>query len=274
MLAVLARARLPRPRPSEIPRLLALAATGLAGFNIFLNGALREAEAGSVGVIVGCVPLALALLGPFLEGRAPCGRVVIAALLVSAGAVVIHWSGGPMSPTGLALSLGALACEAAFSLLAVPCLATLGPVRVSTYACVAAAAMLLAGAIEVDGSTAARLPTLREAMAFGYLAVVVTALAFVLWYSGVRRLQVERAGLFAGLVPVAALVTLAVVGAAVLTLPRLAGAVAVGAGVALGMNRRWEQAGPVPRSRLSGASVARQIQQPGFAGTPPGRAER
>jgi CHRD domain/EamA-like transporter family len=95
-------------------------------------------------------------------------------------------------------------------------------VGVSTYACVAAAAMLLAGAIEVDGSTAAHLPTPREAMAFGYLAVVVTALAFVLWYSGVRRLQVERAGLFAGLVPVAALVTLAVVGAAVLTLPLLA----------------------------------------------------
>jgi hypothetical protein len=149
-------------------------------------------------------------------------------------------------------------------------LATLGSVGLSTYACVAAAAMLLAGAIGVNGSTAARLPTPREAMAFDYLAVVVTALAFVLWYSGVHRLRVERAGLFAGLMPVAALVTSAAVGAAVLTLPRLAGAVAVGAGVALGMTRRHEQAGPEPRSRMSRASVAGQVQQQGSTGTASG----
>jgi len=142
-----------------------------------------------------------------------------------------------MSPTGLALSLGALACEAAFSLLAVPLLATLGPVGVFTCACAAAAAMLLAGAVGVSGSDAVGLPTRQEAAAFGYLAVVVPALGFVVWYSGVRRLGVERAGLFAGVVPVAAFVTSAAVGAAA-TLPRLVGAVAVGAGVTLGMSGR------------------------------------
>jgi hypothetical protein len=78
--------------------------------------------------------------------------------------------------------------------------------------------------------------------------VVVTALGFFLWYSAVRRLGVERAGLFAGLVPVAALVTSAAVGAAALTLGRLAGAVAVGAGVALGMKRSPEQSAPAPTS--------------------------
>jgi drug/metabolite transporter (DMT)-like permease len=237
VLAALSRGRLPRPRPGQVPGLLTLAATGLAGFNVFLIAALRQADAGSVGVIVGCVPLALALLGPALEGRAPSRRVVAAALVVSAGAAFVQWSGGPMSPTGLGLSLGALACEAAFSLLAVPLLATLGPVGVSTYACAAAAAMLLAGAVGVHGASAVRLPSPQEAAAFGYLAVVVTALGFVLWYSGMRRLGVERAGLFAGLVPVAALVTSAAAGAATLTLPRLVGAVAVGAGVTLGMKR-------------------------------------
>jgi drug/metabolite transporter (DMT)-like permease len=237
VLAALGRGRLPLPRPAQLAGLLALAATGLAGFNIFLIAALWQADAGSVGVIVGCVPLALALLGPALEGRAPSGRVVAAALVVSAGAALVQWSGGAMSPVALGLSLGALACEAAFSLLAVPLLATLGPVGVSTYACVAAAAMLLAGAVGLDGATAVRLPTVQEAAAFGYLAVVVTAGGFVLWYSGVRRLGVERAGLFAGLVPVAALVTSAAVGAAALTVPRLVGAVAVGAGVTLGIRR-------------------------------------
>lgn len=86
-------------------------------------------------------------------------------------------------------------------------------------------------------AAAVRLPTWQEAAAFGYLAVVVTAVGFVVWYSGVRRLGVEQAGLFAGLVPVAALVTSAAVGAAAFTLPRLVGVVAVGAGVTLGFKR-------------------------------------
>jgi drug/metabolite transporter (DMT)-like permease len=261
VLGALARGRLPRPRRSEILRLLALAATGLAGFNVFLIAALREADAGSVGMIIGCVPLVLAVGGPALEGRAPSRRVVAAAVVVSAGAAFVQWSGGSMSAVGLALAMGALVCEAAFSLLAVPLLATLGPVGVSTYACAAAAAMLLAGAVGVYGSDAFRLPTQSEAAAFGYLALVVTAFAFVLWYSGVRRLGVERAGLFAGLVPVAALVTSGAVGAGALTLPRLAGAVAVGAGVVLGMKRSGEQLATVPTSPASKPLVARLAQR-------------
>lgn len=260
VLGALARGRLPRPRRSEILRLLALAATGLAGFNVFLIAALREADAGSVGMIIGCVPLVLAVVGPALEGRAPSRRVVAAAVVVSAGAAFVQWSGGSMSAVGLALAMGALVCEAAFSLLAVPLLATLGPVGVSTYACAAAAAMLLAGAVGVYGSDAFRLPTQSEAAAFGYLALVVTAFAFVLWYSGVRRLGVERAGLFAGLVPVAALVTSGAVGAGALTLPRLAGAVAVGAGVVLGMKRSGEQLATVSTSPASKPLVARLAQ--------------
>jgi drug/metabolite transporter (DMT)-like permease len=248
VLAAFARGgRLPRLGPPEILRLLALAATGLAGFNVFLVAALREADAGNVGVIIGCVSLALAVVGPVLAGRPPSRRVLAAALVVSAGAAFVQWSGEAMSLAGLALALGALVCEAAFSLLAVPLLGTLGPVGVSTYACVAAAAMLFVGAVGVDGSRAFRLPTPQEALAFAYLALAVTALAFVLWYSAVRRMGVEQAGLFAGLVPVAALVGSAAVGTAGFSLMRLFGALAVSAGVTLGMRagqqRSLDQAG-------------------------------
>jgi len=238
VLVVLARGRLPRPRRAQLPRLLALAGTGLAGFNVFLIAALRAADPGSVGVIIGCLPLVMAVLGPALAARSPTGRVVAAAAVVSIGAAVVQWSGGSLPAAGLALALGALACEAAFSVLAVPLLASLGPVGVSTYACAAAAAMLLVGAFGVDGTAAFRFPSSREAESFAYLGLVVTALAFMLWYSGLRRLGVERAGLFAGLVPVAALLTSAAVGTTTLSLARLAGAVVVGAGVALGMTSR------------------------------------
>jgi drug/metabolite transporter (DMT)-like permease len=111
--------RLPRITRGQAASLLALAATGLAGFNAFLIAAVREADAGSVGVIVGCVPVALALAGPVREGRAVQPRVVVAAIVVSVGAAIVQWAGGPMSRAGLIPSFGALGCEAAFTLLAV-----------------------------------------------------------------------------------------------------------------------------------------------------------
>ena len=37
-----------------------------------------------------------------------------------------------------------------------------------------------------------------------HLAVVVTALAFLLWYTAVSRIGADRAGLFTGMAPVAA----------------------------------------------------------------------
>ena len=45
-----------------------------------------------------------------------------------------------------------------------------------------------------------------DLLAAAHLAVVVTALAFVLWYGAVARLGAARAGLFTGVVPVTAAV--------------------------------------------------------------------
>ena len=75
-------------------------------------------------------------------------------------------------------------------------------------------------------------------LATAYLAVAVTAVAFVLWYSGVRRLGASRAGLFTGVAPVAAAVAGLLLGA---PLPRplvWAGMAVVVTGLALGLRQR------------------------------------
>ena len=244
LLVAVARGRLPRLTLGQVARLLGLAASGLAGFNAFLIAAVREADAGSVGVIVGCVPVALALAGPLLERRAVRSRVVAAAVVVSAGAAAVQWAGGSMSLAGLVLSLGALACEAAFSLLAVPLIASLGPRSVSAYACLFAVPLLLAFGLALDGRDALPLPSLEEAGALAYMAVVVTALAFVLWYSSVERLGIERAGLFASVLPISALLSATVIGASSLTLIGLLGAVVVGVGVTVGVRGHDVRSGP------------------------------
>jgi drug/metabolite transporter (DMT)-like permease len=232
------------PTLRELGRLLLLAATGLAAFNVLLIGALREADAGSVGIVVGCAPVVLALAGPLLARRRPSARVLAAAVVVSSGAALVQFSGEPMSTRALLLAGGVLACEAAFSLLAIPLLPRLGPLAVSTYTCALAVPGLLAAGWLVHGASLVRLPGPREGLALGYMALVVTAGGFVAWYAAIARLGVDRAGLFAGLVPVAALAAAAVLGASPPTPARVLGAILVGAGVVVGTSGSSREADP------------------------------
>jgi drug/metabolite transporter (DMT)-like permease len=236
LLMALAGRRLPRLSARQLGRLALLSATGLAAFNLLVMAAEASMDPGSVGVIVASVPVLLALAGPLQAGRRPERRVVGAAVLVAAGAAAVQGLGGDVTAAGLAAALGALACEAAFSLLAAPLLRPLGPVAVSAWAAVLAVPMLLATGLLVDGpDELLRAPTLGEALGLAWLAVGVTAIAFVLWYSAVQHLGVERTGLLTGVLPASALVVAALLGREALTAGRLAGALLVGAGIAAGL---------------------------------------
>ena len=233
-LLTIARWRLPRLRPRELAGLVALSATGLVLFNLFVVEGVRETDPATVGVIVGCVPVVLAFAGPLLERRPLSWRVVVAAVVVAAGAAGVQGAGGGISATGLLLSLGALACEAAFSLLAVPHLARLGPLAVSTYACLFAIPLLAVWSLVADGASVP-LPDAEQAAAIAYLGLGVTTCGFLCWYSAVGLLGVERAGLFSGVLPVSALVVSALLGVAEITPERLAAVAVVAGGVTLGV---------------------------------------
>jgi drug/metabolite transporter (DMT)-like permease len=236
ILVLLAGRRLPRPTARQAVRLALLAATGLAAFNLLVLAAEESMDPGSVGVIVGAVPVLLALAGPLQERRRVEPRVLAAAAVVAAGAAAVQGLGGEVTAGGLAAALGALACEAAFSLLAAPLLAPLGPVVVSAWATIFAVPILAVAALAVDGpGEMLRTPTVQEALGIAWLAVAVTAAAFILWYSAVRALGVERTGLLSGVLPVSALVVAAILGRADLTAGRLAGALLVGGGIAVGL---------------------------------------
>jgi drug/metabolite transporter (DMT)-like permease len=235
LLFLLAGRRLARPTRAQLVRLALLAATGLVAFNLLVLAAERSMDPGSVGVIVAAVPVLLALAGPLQERRRPEPRVVAAAVVVAAGAAAVQGMSGGISAEGMAAALGALACEAAFSLLAAPLLRPLGPVAVSAWAAILSVPMLLVLGAVADGPDMLRVPTVDEALALAWLTVAVTAVAFVLWYSSVQTLGVERAGLLSGVLPVSALLVAAALGRETLTAGRLAGALLVGIGIAGGL---------------------------------------
>jgi drug/metabolite transporter (DMT)-like permease len=257
VLVLLARGRLPRLRPREAIGLAALALTGLVLFNLFVIEGVRETDPATVGVIIGCVPVLLAVAGPLLAGRAVSARVVAAAVVVAAGAAGVQWTDGGITLAGLLFALGALGCEACFSLLAAPHLERLGPLAVSAYACLFAVPMLVVWSLIADGPSLPA-PTSEQAAAIGYLALAVTAGGFVCWYTAVRLLGVERAGLFSGILPVSALACSAALGVADVTAGRLAAVAVVAAGITLGMRaaapRAAAEAGREPQPALTRAS--------------------
>jgi drug/metabolite transporter (DMT)-like permease len=237
ILFAVARAKglgLVRLTPRETLLLLSLAATGLVLFNVCVIQATRHASPTLVGTTVGTVPVVLALVGPLLARSRPSGRVLVAAAVVVAGATITTGLGSG-NLTGLPYAVGALACEACFSLLAIPLLPRLGPIRVSAYTQAAAIPLLLIVAVIADGGGILRTPTAAEAAGLLYLGTVVSAGAFFLWYDALPRLGADRAGLFAGLVPVGAIVTTVVLGLGTPTATDLAGAALVVAGLTVGL---------------------------------------
>ena len=85
-----------------------------------------------------------------------------------------------------------------------------------------------------EGPAAIATLTGPDWLAVGYLAVAVTAAAFILWYSCVRRLGASRAGLLTGVAPVAAAATGVLLGGPAPRPLVWAGIAVVAAGLTLG----------------------------------------
>ncbi|WP_025272396.1 DMT family transporter [Haloglycomyces albus] len=218
-------------------RIVLLALSGVAGFNVFLIMALRHADPSAVGTIIGGVPIALALLSPLLARRRPSPHLLAAAGIVTVGITLTQGLGGG-TWYGLAWGAAALAAEVIYHLVAASVVERLGAIRVSGYACLTAVPMLLLAAIVTDGTAAFQTPDSSEWIALLYLSVFATALAFSLWLVAVPRIGVERTGLCAGAAPVAAVVATWVIGTGDPQIADTAGAVLVAVGIVVGMRTR------------------------------------
>lgn len=232
-----------RPPPVRLNRrdvvlLLALAIGGLAVFNVAIAQATHYASSALVGTIVGSGPIVMAILGPLVArtGR-PSAQVFAAAIVVTAGTAVATGLGGG-DPLGALLAAVALAGEVSFSLFAVPILPKLGALRVSAYTAVVSVPLLLGAGAVIDGAAMLRVPTAAEFAAIVYLGLVVTAGGFLLWYDSLPRLGPDRAGLFAGIMPIGAIATMMLLGQGVPSPAESLGAALVVGGILFGLYRR------------------------------------
>ena len=113
-------------------------------------------------------------------------------------------------------------------------------------------------ASSAGGPPILRTPTATQLAALSYLTVAVTAVVFLTWYAAMKRLGVDRTGLFNGLIPIASLAAVALAGTGTITPLQCLAALTVLAGVLLGL-------GPAPQAP---ASTANQAGGPGVLPVP------
>lgn len=234
-----------RPRGAEWLWLLGVTLSGLVVFNLALVAGARHAEPAVLGVAVACVPVLLAAVGPLLEGRPPRRTALVAAVVVTCGAVLVQGL-GRSDGTGLLWAVVVFAGEAAFTLMALPVLRRTGPWGVSVHTTWLAAAVFAVLGLLTEGPGAAGRLDAGDLLAVGYLAVAVTALAFVLWYTCVGRLGAGRAGLLTGIAPVAAAASGVLLGEPAPRALVWLGIAVVASGLVLGLPAGRAPVSPVP----------------------------
>jgi len=236
LFARVAGQRLVRPRGTDWLWLGGVALTGSVLFNIALVQGSGHAEPAVLGVSVACVPPLLAVLGPLADGRRPSRAGLAAALAVTCGAALVTGL-GRTDAIGVGWAAVVWGCDAAFTLLAMPVLGRHGPWGVSVHATWIAAVVYGVIGLLHEGPAAVTRLRPDDWLAVGYLAVI-TAVAFVLWYSAVGRLGAGRAGLLGGVAPIAAAATGVLLGGPAPRPLVWVGVAVVVAGLALGLRVR------------------------------------
>lgn len=190
-----------------LPMLAAQAFFGVALFRVLMLAALSRASASEAGLATSATPAITALLsGLFLRERIRA-RAGLGIALAVLGMVLLESHGsisiGSGRLLGFALALGAAASESVFNVLSKRQGSSIGPRRTSAIV-MAMAAVLLAVLSLATGERVALAEIGRtRALALAYQGVFSSALAYILWYTGIAGVSASTGGAFSTFIPLA-----------------------------------------------------------------------
>lgn len=201
--AVLLRRAWVRPTPREWLLLAVCGASWFGVYNVALNTAETQLDAGTAAMLVNVGPILIALSAGALLGEGFPRPLLAGAGIGFAGAVLIGLStagdGVRFDLTGAALCVLAAATWTVGVLTQKPVLRRLPALQVTQIACMIGAVACLpwAGGL-VDALGSAPAPTVAGMV---YLGLVPTALAFGTWAYALSRTDAGRLGIITYLVP-------------------------------------------------------------------------
>lgn len=200
-----------RPHGSEWWRTAKLAIFNFGIFFPLLSMAVYRLPGGVAAAVGGLQPLFVATLSRPLAGHTPRRRDLVVGSVAAFGVclVAIH-PGADLDPVGLLAAFGANLSFAVGVVLTKRYPAPVNRIAATGWQLLIGGAILLPLMVVVEGTPASL--SARNLAGFAYLSLIGTALAFVVWFNGIRRLPAVAPPLLG----LAAPVTGAVLGWAIL----------------------------------------------------------
>ncbi len=213
LLLLLKEGRFPRIGWRDLGLLAAQAFTGLFLFRIATLKGLEYTGGIEAGIILSTTPAVIALISfTFLREKAHWNKIA-AVLLAFLGILIINLSGAAGAPEpGARPALGSLLLfvsvlgEACFTVLRKMLSGRISVLANATVVSSLGFLMLLPFTLsQIRGVSYSQLGALNW-IELLYYGTVVPLFAFLLWFSGVSKAQVNIAGVFTGFVPISALI--------------------------------------------------------------------
>jgi DME family drug/metabolite transporter len=194
--------RAPRVAVRDLPLFVAYGLVGVAGFMTIYYTAIALTTVATAAVLLYTAPAWVAVLARVWLGE-PLSRAKVAAVVaVVAGCALVAGGGGPLRPGGVGVlaGLGAGLTYGLYSIFGKTALRRYAPLTVVTYALGSGGLVLLVAAGGLPPVPAG------AAAALAYTVVGPTALAYLLYTTGLGRIEAGRASVVATIEPVVAAV--------------------------------------------------------------------
>ncbi|MFD9594489.1 EamA family transporter [Kitasatospora sp. NPDC059973] len=251
--------RLPRGAWWWRSAVLGLLNTGV--FFVLLYVASQLLATSVASTVMAASPLAMMLIAWALVAERPARAHLVGALVGLGGVgLMVLGRAGAVSPAGLAASMAAMLVSSFGYVLAGRWRDGADVLASTSWQLIAGGLVLLPVAAVAEG--APPVPALAELLAFGYVAVVATALAFVAWFAGLRHLPAGTVGLVGLLNPMTGVLLGTAVAGEELGPVQAGGLLLVLVGVLLGRpraaGRRAER--PRPGAPVEGVAAVETVE--------------
>ncbi|MGP3919307.1 EamA family transporter [Nonomuraea sp. 10N515B] len=235
-----------RPRGAWWWRSAVLGLLNVSVFFVLVYAASQLLPTSVASTVMAVSPLTMMLIAWSLVSERPSIAHLAGALIGLAGVCLMLLTGvGGVSVPGVLASVAAVLVSSFGHILAKRWSAGADVLASTAWQLTAGGLFLLPVAAVVEGPPPAlSTPAL---LAFGYVALVATALAFAAWFAGLRRLPAGTVGLIGLLNPVTGVLLGTAVAGEVLTVQQLCGLSLVLVGVVLGR--------PAPAGRRGGSQA-------------------
>ncbi|MCP4669691.1 MAG: DMT family transporter, partial [Desulfobacula sp.] len=230
---------LPKLKPDKIIIIFLLGLSGIFFYNLFFFSGLKYIQANQASLIIATNPIFITLCSAVFFKESLNLNKTIGLCLSVTGALIVISNGNIFNILNLKLEKGELlifGCVASwviYSILGKRAMKDLSPIVSVCYSSIAGTILLFFPALYKGVFSNMLSYNLIEWASLFYLGFFGTAVGFLWYYAGIKKIGPMRAGVFINFVPISAIILSFLILKEPLTIPLIIGAVLVIAGVYL-----------------------------------------